>query len=69
MLKIYQWNADGICPKFLELRNLLINSDIDILLFQELKLQKTDESSIIEGCATIRKDLHNILTGGLLIFI
>ena len=30
-LKIYQWNADGIRPKFIELRDQLSNSDIDVL--------------------------------------
>ena len=30
-LKNYQWNADGIFPKFIELCDLLINSDIDVL--------------------------------------
>ena len=34
-LKTNQWNADGLCPNFLELRNLLINSDIDVLAVQE----------------------------------
>ena len=29
-LKIYQWDADGICPKFVELRDRLINSYIDV---------------------------------------
>ena len=37
-LKIYQWNADGICPNLLELRDHLLNSDIDILAVQESKL-------------------------------
>ena len=68
-LKIYQWNADGICPRLMELRDLLINSDIDILAVQESKLPKTDKTPFIEGYATIRKDRHNILEGGLLIFV
>ena len=68
-LKIYQWNADGICPKLKELRDLLISSDIDILAVQESKLRKADKTPFIEGYATIRKDRHNILGGGLLIFI
>ena len=37
-LKILQWNADGIRPKFIEIRDRLINSDIDILGVQESKL-------------------------------
>ena len=45
--KIYQWNADGICPKFIELCDQLINSNIDILPVQESKLQKTDKTSLI----------------------
>ena len=40
-LKIYQWNADGIRPKFVELRDRLINSDIAVLAVQESKLRKT----------------------------
>ena len=69
-LKIYQWkNADGIRPKFMELRDLLINSDIDILAVQESKLRKTDKTPFIEGYTTIRKNRHNILAVGLLIFI
>ena len=53
----------------MELRDLLINSDIDILAVQESKLWKTDKTPFIEGYATVRKDRHNILGGGLLIFI
>ena len=53
----------------MELRDLLINSDINILAVQESKLRKTDKIPFIEGYATIRKDRHNILGGGLLIFI
>ena len=68
-LKIYQWNADGICPKLLELRDHLPNSNIDILAVQESKLRKTDKTSSIEGYATIRKDRNNILGSGLLLFI
>ena len=53
----------------MELRDLLINSNIDILAVQEPKLQKTDKTPFIEGYATIRKDRNNILGGGLLFFI
>ena len=41
-LKRYQWNADGIRPKFVELRHRLINSDIDVLAVQDSKLRKVD---------------------------
>ena len=37
-LKIYQWNADGIRPTVLELRDCLLNSYINILAVQESKL-------------------------------
>ena len=53
----------------LELRDKLINSDIDIVAIQESKLQKTDKTPSIEGYATIRKDQNNILGSGLLFFI
>ena len=52
----------------MELCNLLINSDIDVLTAQESKLWKTDKTPFIAGYATICKDRHNILGGGLLIF-
>ena len=69
-IKIYPWNAEGgIRPKFEELRHLLINSDIDVLAVLELKLRKADKTLFIEEYATVRKDRHNILGSGLLLFI
>ena len=68
-LKIYQWHAGGVCPNLMELRDLLINSDIDISAVQESKLWKNDKTSFIEGYATIRKDRNNVLRDDLLIFI
>ena len=68
-LKIYHWNADGIRPKLLELRDHLLNSDIDVLAVQESKLWKIDKTPSIEGYATIRKNQNNIFGGGLLLFI
>ena len=68
-LKIYQRNTYGIRPKFVELYDWLINSAIEILAVQELKLQKTDKTPFIEGYATARKDWNNILEGGLLLLI
>ena len=68
-LKINQWNADGIRPKFIELRDLLLNSYIDVLAVQKSKLRKTDKTPSSEGYAAIRKDRNNILGGGLLFFI
>ena len=67
--KIYQWNADGIRTKFVELRDRLINSNIDILAVQESKLRKADKTPFIKGYATVRKDRSNILGGGFLLFI
>ena len=68
-LKIYQWNADGIRPKLLEVRDWQINSDIDVLAVHESKLRKTDKTPFIVGYATIRKVRNNILGGDLLLFI
>ena len=68
-LNIYHWNADGIHPKLLELRDCLLNSDIDILAVQESKLRKTDKIPSIEGYTTIRNDQNNILGSGLLLYI
>ena len=67
--EINQLNADGIRPKFAELRDQLINSDIDVLAAQMLKFWKTDKTPFIKGYATVRKDRNNILGGGLLFFI
>ena len=68
-LKTYQWKADSIRRKFLELRDRLLISDIDVLAVQESKSRNTDKTPSIKGYATIRKDWSNILAGGLLIFI
>ena len=68
-LKIYQWNADGIPPKFVELCDRLINSDFNILAIHVSKLWETDKTSFIKDYATVRKDWNNILGGGILIFI
>ena len=64
-----QSNADGIRPKLLEQRDILITSNIDIVAIQESKLQKADKIPLIEGYATICKDRNNILGGGLLFFV
>ena len=53
----------------MELRDCLINSDIDVLAVQESKLQNTGKTPFIEGYATIRKDRNNIIGVGLLLFI
>ena len=60
-LKIYQWNADGIRPKFIELCDHRLNSDIDVLAVQESKLRETDQTLSIKGYATIRKDHSTFL--------
>ena len=68
-LAIMQQNADGICPKLLELCNRLINSDINIVAIQGSKLCKADKTPLIEGYATIHKDQNNILCCSLLFFV
>ena len=68
-LKIYQWNTDGILPKFIELRDRFLNSDINALADQELKLQKTDKTPSIKGYTRTWKDRNNNLEGDLLLFI
>ena len=68
-LKIFWWNADGVCLKHKELRECLINFDIDILAVQESKLWKADKTPLIESYATVWKHRHNILGGCLLLFI
>ena len=39
-LKIYQWNADDIRPKLLELHDRPLNSDIDVLAFRNQNYKK-----------------------------
>ena len=51
---------------FHELRDRLLNSDINVLTVQKSKIRKTDKTSSIEGYATIREDR---LGSGLLLFI
>ena len=68
-LTILQSNADGIMTKFTELRDRLINSDIDICAVQESKLRKNNKTPIIEGFATLRKDRKVLNGGGLLLYI
>ena len=68
-LKIYQWNAEFLHPKFPEFPDLLINSDIDVLAVQESKLRKADKTQFIEGYTTAHKYRNNVLGGGLLLFI
>ena len=41
-LTIIQWNADGIRPKLLELRDKLINWDVDIVAIQDSKQNSID---------------------------
>ena len=53
---IRQWNADGICPKLLELCDKIINSVSDIVATPESKLRKADKTPSIEGYSTIHKD-------------
>ena len=64
-----QWNANGICPKLLELCDKIINSVSDIVATPESKLRKADKTPSIEGYSTIHKDWNNILGSGLLFFI
>ena len=52
-LKIYQWNAEGIRPKFLKLRDRLINYYSGVLAVQESKSQKADKTPFIDGYATV----------------
>ena len=47
----------------------LVNSDIDILAVQELKLRKADKTPFMECYTAIRKDWNNIFGGGPLLFI
>ena len=68
-LTILQWNTDGIMAKFTELRDRLINSDIDICAIQESKLRKNNKTPINEGFATLRKDRKVLKGGGLLLYI
>ena len=62
-----------IRPKFVELCDQLINSDIDVLSVQKSKLRKTNKTLFIKGYSTTRKDWNNMLGGShyklLMVFI
>ena len=76
-LKIMQWNADGINNKLDELKQRLVNSNIDILVVQESKLlgpdsgPKPDSTPEIPGYKAKRKDRVGAVNrgGGLLFYI
>ena len=58
-----------LCNLHVELRDLLINSVVDVLTAQELKLRMRDKTPFIERYAMAQKDWNNILGGGLLLFM
>ena len=51
-----------------ELRDMLINSSIDVYAVQKSKLRKNQKMPIIEGFTTIFKDRKEFNGGGLLLF-
>ncbi len=56
MLRILQWNADGLSTKVLELRDSLAAESIDVCLFQETELVEKDASPPFPGYNSIRVD-------------
>ena len=76
-LTIMQWNADGLKNKQDELKQRLVNSNIDILAIQETKLlgpdsgPTPDKTPEIPGYKPKRKDRTGAVTrgGGLLFYI
>jgi hypothetical protein len=56
VLRVLQWNADGIGTKKAELEELLGRLRIDIAVIQESKLGKRSRTPVFEGFTTVRKD-------------
>ena len=67
-LAILQWNADGLSTKVTELRERLVEEDIDVCVIQETKLGRNVISPKIQGYrAVLRADRKGTMSGGGLI--
>ena len=69
MLRILQWNADGLTRKASELEQRLKSSNVDICLIQETKLSQKNITPKIKGYAAYRSDRNIISGGGLLTYV
>ena len=67
-VNIMQWNANAISTKLVELRCRLHDSDIDVCLIQESKLEKGSPDPKIKGYVTMRDD-RKTHGGGLVAFV
>ncbi len=56
MLRLLQWNADGLATKQHELSHRLNDDSIDICLIQETKLLPEDTTPLFPGFCAVRAD-------------
>ena len=69
-LTFLQWNARGINKKSVELRKLMKNGNVNIVLIQETKLTKKSITPEIHGYSAVRLDRPSKKgAGGLLIYV
>jgi len=68
-IRLIQWNCDGIRNKIIELRQRVIDQEIDVILIQETKLEKNHKTPDIPGFAPWRVDRKNKKGGGLIAYI
>ena len=65
-IKLYHWNANGICNKWDEVENFIVQHKIDIMAIAETKLAEDIKLSI-QGFEILRKDRDRQGGGVLLI--
>ena len=68
-LNILQYNINGINTKIEELKQLIEDQSIDIILIQETKLKSTSKTPKIQGFTPIRQDRRNKDGGGLITYV
>lgn len=67
-LKIAHWNANGLCNKWLELKDFIFSHEIDIMLINEVKSSEKINFKI-NGFNSIRKNRPGSSRGGGLLIL
>ena len=56
VVRMMQWNADGILTKMPELESRVKEFDFDVVMIQESKLQAKHKTPLLQGFTTVRRD-------------
>ena len=56
VVRILQWNADGIITKRAELEELLRRREVDVAVIQESKLGEKHKTPVFAGYTVVRRD-------------